>query len=100
MSASAKTTPAGWRNERLVHRLHRIAGQIRGLERMVEEGRDPIAIITQAAAADSALESFALEVLNAHVRERVVALAEASDDARRDDLEAILQAVQRFARTR
>ena len=41
----------------LVKRLHRIEGQVRGIERMVEEDRYCIDILTQIAAVNTALES-------------------------------------------
>ena len=44
----------------LIKRLHRIEGQVRGVERMVEEDRYCIDILTQIAAVKTALESFAL----------------------------------------
>ena len=41
----------------LIKRLHRIEGQVRGIERMVEEDRYCIDILTQIAAVSTALES-------------------------------------------
>ena len=40
----------------VVHRLRRIEGQVRGLQRMVEEGRDCAEVVTQIAAARAALD--------------------------------------------
>ncbi len=51
----------------LVKRLHRIEGQVRGIERMVVDERYCIDILTQIAAVNTALESLALEVLDDHV---------------------------------
>ena len=87
--------------EALVKRLHRIEGQVRGVERMVEADRYCIDILTQIAAIDTALESLALELLDRHV-EHCVAGAFASGDeaeieAKRHELVA---AVRRFAKTR
>ncbi len=47
-------------------RLRRIEGQIRGIERMVEEDRYCIDVLTQVGAAKAALESVALLLLNDH----------------------------------
>jgi DNA-binding FrmR family transcriptional regulator len=52
----------------LIKRLHRIEGQVRGIERMVEEDRYCIDILTQIAATRAALDGVALKVLEDHVR--------------------------------
>ena len=48
-------------------RLRRIEGQIRGLQRMVDEDAYCIDILTQISAANRALQSVALELLGAHL---------------------------------
>lgn len=64
-------------------RLRRIEGQIRGLQRMVEEDKYCIDILTQVAAATSALESVALGLLEEHLGHCVAqAIAEGGDTAR------------------
>jgi DNA-binding FrmR family transcriptional regulator len=85
----------------LIKRLHRIEGQVRGVEKMVEEDRYCIDILTQIAAANTALETLALKILDEHVR-HCVAGALASGDAAdaQTKAEELLEAVQRFARTR
>ena len=65
--------------EALVKRLHRIEGQVRGIERMVEDDRYCIDILTQIAAVNTALESLAFKVLDEHVN-HCVADAMASGD--------------------
>jgi len=50
-----------------LRRLRRIEGQVRGLERMVEEDKYCIDILTQVAAATSALQSVALGLLEDHL---------------------------------
>jgi len=47
----------------LIDRLKRIEGQVRGLQRMVKEGRAPADVIYQMAAVKSALEQAALHYL-------------------------------------
>ncbi len=84
-----------------VKRLHRIEGQVRGIERMVEEERYCIDIITQIAAVSTALESLAFLVLDEHVRHCVAgALASGDPDTAAEKSEELLAAVHRFARTR
>jgi len=85
----------------LIKRLHRIQGQVRGVERMVEEDRYCIDILTQIAAANTALESLAFQILEEHVSHCVVGALASGDPteatAKGDEL---LKAVRRFARTR
>jgi DNA-binding FrmR family transcriptional regulator len=53
--------------EAVQKRLRRIEGQVRGLQRMVEEDRYCISILEQVSAATKALQSVALELLNDHL---------------------------------
>jgi CsoR family transcriptional regulator, copper-sensing transcriptional repressor len=87
--------------EALVKRLHRIEGQVRGVERMVEDDRYCIDILTQIAAVNTALEALAFKILDEHVRHCVAgALASGDEEDARVKTEELLEAVQRFARTR
>jgi len=85
----------------LVRRLHRIEGQVRGIERMLEEDRYCIDVLTQIAAVTTALESVAFRILDDHVNHCVAGALASGDpeDAARKSAE-LLQAVHRFARTR
>ncbi len=87
--------------EALVRRLHRIEGQVRGIERMVEDDRYCIDILTQIAAVNTALESLAFKILDDHVN-HCVAGALASGDAAEAETKSkeLLDAVHRFARVR
>ena len=85
----------------LTKRLRRIEGQVRGVEKMVEEDRYCVDVLTQIGAVSKALESLAYEVLNEHVRHCVAgALASGDEKAAAEKSEELLAAVQRFARTR
>ena len=85
----------------LVKRLHRIEGQVRGIERMVDDERYCIDVITQISAVTTALESLAFEILDDHVNHCVAGAIASGDEAvaaeKRDEL---LAAVRRFAKTR
>jgi CsoR family transcriptional regulator, copper-sensing transcriptional repressor len=82
------------------NRLRRIEGQVRGLQRMVEEDAYCIDILTQVAAVQTALEQVAVNVLDAHVR-HCVADAVACDGAQGEEkLDELMAAVQRFAKVR
>ena len=91
----------GYDKAALTKRLHRIEGQVRGLERMVDEDRYCIDILTQISAVNTALESLAFKLLDDNVN-HCVADALASGDPKEASRKSqeLLTAVQRFARTR
>ena len=66
--------------DKLKNRLRRIEGQVRGVERMVDEDRYCIDIITQISAVQAALDKVALGVLDDHVRHCLTAAVRSSDD--------------------
>jgi CsoR family transcriptional regulator, copper-sensing transcriptional repressor len=91
----------GYDKEALIKRLHRIEGQVRGLERMVEEDRYCIDVLTQISAVTTALESVAFRILDDHVNHCVSgALASGDADEAAAKSKELLEAVHRFARTR
>ncbi len=85
----------------LVKRLHRIEGQVRGIERMVEDDRYCIDILTQISAVSTALESLALRILEEHVSHCVAGALASGDEAETARKTAeLLEAVQRFTKIR
>ena len=91
----------GYDKQALGKRLRRIEGQVRGIERMVDDDRYCMDVLTQIAAVSKALDAVALEVLDDHVRHCVTdALASGNEQAAAEKGEELLAAVQRFARTR
>ena len=87
--------------EALVKRLHRIAGQVRGIEKMIVEDRYCIDILTQISAVDTALEAVAFKILDGHVNHCVAdALASGDREVASAKSRELLEAVHRFARTR
>ena len=85
----------------LVKRLHRIEGQVRGIEKMVEDERYCIDILTQIGAVSTALETVAQKLLEEHANHCVAgALASGSREQAEEKTRELLQAVQRFTRTR
>ncbi len=85
----------------LIARLHKIEGQVRGIERMLENDRYCIDILTQVGAVSTALESFAYDILDDHVNHCVVrAIASGNDEEASEKTEELLAAVRRFAKTR
>ncbi|HET6926917.1 MAG TPA: metal-sensitive transcriptional regulator [Hyphomicrobiaceae bacterium] len=81
-----------------IQRLNRIEGQVRGLVRMVEEGRYCIDIITQLSAARAALRRVEQEVLRDHIGHCVRAAMQ-SEDARTQD-RSIQELIDVLARSR
>ena len=80
-------------------RLRRIEGQIRGLQRMVEEDTYCIDVLTQVSAATKALQSVAVGLLDEHVRHCVVqAAAEGPEHADTAITEAT-RAIERLIRS-
>ncbi len=87
--------------EALVKRLHRIEGQVRGIEKMLSDDRYCIDIITQISAVTTALESVAFKILDEHVNHCVAgALASGDPDTAAEKSRELLDAVHRFARSR
>jgi DNA-binding FrmR family transcriptional regulator len=87
--------------ERLVKRLHRIEGQVRGIERMIEDDRYCIDVITQISAVTTALESVAFQILDEHVNHCVAGALASGDPAEAEaKSQELLEAVHRFARAR
>ena len=90
----------GYDRDAMIKRLHRIEGQVRGIERMVEEERYCVDILTQVGAVKTALESLALQLLDDHVSHCVTdALASGDPEAAAEKSRELLAAVQRFAKT-
>ena len=87
--------------QKLLNRLRRVEGQVRGIEKMVEDDRYCIDILTQIAATATALESVGLKILEEHTRHCVArALASGDEAVAREKTEELLAAVQRFSKAR
>lgn len=67
----------------MIRRLRRIEGQVRGLERMVEGGRDGVELLMQIASVREALHGAATIILDVYVAANAEAILLASDDAER-----------------
>jgi DNA-binding FrmR family transcriptional regulator len=81
--------------------LHRIEGQVLGIERMIEQDRYCIDVLTQIAAANTALESLALKILGEHVSHCVAGALMSGDEAiAAEKSRELLAAVERFTKTR
>ncbi len=75
----------------LMNRLKRIEGQVRGLQRMLEEDAYCPDILTQASAVNSAVNSFCKALLTEHLRTCVVEDIRAGREETVDELAETLQ---------
>src|SRR3954454_16962811 len=76
--------------QQLLNRLRRIEGQVRGLQRMVDDDAWCPDVLVQVAAVTAALDKVALGLAEGHVTHCMA--AGASDPARRDEMAAELMA--------
>lgn len=79
----------------LQDRLRRVEGQVRGIQRMVDEDQYCIDILTQVNSASAALRSVGMGLLDDHVRHCVRESIETGEGDRK--VEELLAAVARFA---
>lgn len=77
-------------------RLRRVAGQIAGLERMLEEERYCVDVLLQIAAARAALTKVGKVVLASHVATCVADAARRGPDERRKKLDELLDVFDRY----
>jgi DNA-binding FrmR family transcriptional regulator len=63
---------SGEASRKIKLRANRIAGQVAGIQRMVEEDRYCVDILTQIAAARSALDALGIELLTSHLESCVL----------------------------
>ena len=89
--------PRGYteKKEAVLRRLRRVEGQVRGVERMVEEDRYCIDVVTQITAAQAALDKVALELLEDHAKHCVI---EGRDGDQGEKTEELMGAVKRLLR--
>ena len=71
-------------------RLRRIEGQVRGLQRQVENGTPCLDVLTQVSAATRALQAFALGLLDEHLAECVANAVSTGGDAKLADASAAI----------
>lgn len=76
---------------RLIHRLNRIEGQVRGLKNMLEKDAYCTDILTQSSAVAAALNAFNRELLANHIRTCVADDIRAGKDEVLDELLCTLQ---------
>ena len=94
------TTP-GYRDTKDAHlkRLRRIEGQVRGIERMVEQDKYCIDVLTQVSAVTKALQAVALGLLDEHMSHCLVDAVAAGGDEQALKLREASDAIARLVRS-
>jgi CsoR family transcriptional regulator, copper-sensing transcriptional repressor len=82
-----------------LRRLRRIEGQVRGLQRMVDEDAYCIDVLTQVAAVTKALQAVSLGLMEDHLGHCVVAAARESDEAAHEKVREAAEAITRLVRS-
>ena len=85
--------------EDYLKRLRRIEGQVRGLQRMVDEDTYCIDVLTQVAAVTKALQAVSLGLLEDHVSHCVVDAARTSDEEAQVKVREAAVAIARLVRS-
>ena len=90
-----KTKPHATTHDETLHRLRRIAGQVQGIQRMIDERKYCIDILTQIQAARSALRAVELQILKKHVdhcvRDACASGSPAAADQKMDELLRVMK---------
>lgn len=77
--------------KKLINRLNRVEGQIRGIKGMVDNGAYCPDILVQCAAVTAAVNAFARELLSTHIRECVTDDIRAGHDETVEELLLVLK---------
>jgi CsoR family transcriptional regulator, copper-sensing transcriptional repressor len=87
------------RKDDYLKRLKRIEGQARGLQRMVEEEKYCIDILTQISATTKALQAVSLGLVEEHMRHCVVDAARQGDREAQEKVKEAVDAISRLVRS-
>ena len=87
------------RKDSHLKRLRRVEGQVRGLQRMVDEDQYCIDILTQVSAATKALQAFSLELLEEHLAHCVVEAAQRGGPEADEKVRVAADAIARLVKS-
>ena len=87
----------GGDHDKLIARINRIEGQVRGLRKMVEEDRDCMQVLKQVAAAHGALRSLGAMILEDHLK-GCVATAIQRHDHESEAINEVIEIFNRFSK--
>jgi len=88
---------AGSSKQIVINRLKRIEGQVKGVQRMIEQGQRCSDILDQVAAARTALYNTGVLILEKHARECILGADESETTEER--LEELVKVIRKFARS-
>ena len=83
----------------VLKRLRRIEGQVRGLQRMVEEDQYCIDVLTQISASTKALQAVAVELLGEHLGHCVAGAIEAGGPEAEEKVREATAAIERLVKS-
>jgi DNA-binding FrmR family transcriptional regulator len=95
IATTAETRGYTATKEQLLKRLRRIQGQVGGLERMVDDDRYCIDVLTQISAVQAALDKVALGLLDDHARHCVLGGPDTKKEERTEELMAAVGRLMR-----
>jgi DNA-binding FrmR family transcriptional regulator len=84
-------------HSKVISRINRIEGQIRGLKKMVENDRDCLHVLKQIAAASGALRSLGAVILEEHLR-GCVSTAIQKQDNESETIAQVIEIFNKFSR--
>mgnify|MGYP000921925432 FL=1 len=93
-SIEEQAGPSDSVQEEILARLRRVEGQIRGIQRMIVEGRDCEAVATQLLAARAALDKASVFIMSHHIEQCLVGTSGRTDH---DQLDRVVSFFMRFA---
>lgn len=82
-----------------IKRLRRIEGQVRGLQRMIEEDTYCIDVMTQISSTTKSLQKVGLGLMDEHLHHCVKSAVAESDEAGDAKLEEVMDAIARLLKT-
>ncbi len=96
-----QAAPPGYTDDKelVLKRLRRVEGQVRGIQRMVEDDRYCIDVLGQVSAATAALQSVALLLLDEHLAHCVTKAVRAGGDEAEQKLAEASAAIARLVRS-
>ncbi|MGM0470950.1 MAG: metal-sensitive transcriptional regulator [Bacillota bacterium] len=97
MSDQIEENSYSQQQEELITRLKRIEGQVRGIQRMIDEGKYCVDVLTQVAAAKAALNKVGLSILEDHTHgcvKRAVAEGEHGEEI----IDELMDVISKFAK--
>ncbi len=88
---------AGASKQNVINRLKRVEGQVKGVQRMIEQGKRCPDVLDQVAAARTALYNAGVLILETHARECI--FGDDESKAAEERLEELVKVIRKFARS-